>query len=146
MKSGVRKRKHNPKRRIDDAADSASLARLSAKVVYIGSGFHKRSPGDFGLVIPPQPRPNKTLCDAVHIYKRDTAQRLLQDGVTRSLISVQRRGEFPQNIWAVAPGDIALEAQLDNVEPATYHGYPMLAVDPLAKEVLRRWKEQPSHE
>lgn len=58
MKSGVPKRKHNPKRRIDDTADSVSLARISAKVVYIGSGFHKRSPGDFGLVIPAQPRQN----------------------------------------------------------------------------------------
>ena len=82
----------------------------------------------------------------MHISKRRIAQRLLEDGVRRSLISVQRRGELPQNIWAVAPGDIALEAQLDNVERATYHGYPMLGVDPLAKEELRRWKERPSHE
>jgi hypothetical protein len=142
----VRKRKYNPKRRIDATAGSSRLALLASKVVYVGSGFHKRNPGDLGLVIPPQPRPNKTLCDAVHISERSVAQQLLENGVKFSLISVQCRGELPQNIWAVAPGDIALEAQLDNVERATYHGYPMLGGDPLAQEVLRRWKEQLSHE
>lgn len=134
----MRKRKYNPKRRIDVTADSVSLALLSAKVVYVGSGFHKRNPGDFGLAIPAQPRPNKTLCDAVHISARRMAQQLLENGVKRSL--------FLFSIWAVAPGDIALEAQLDNVERATYHGYPMLGEDPLAKEVLRRCNEQPSHD
>jgi hypothetical protein len=142
----VRKRKHNPKRRIDTIADSARLALLSSKVVYVGSGFHKRNPGQFGLLIPAQPRPNKTLCDAVHISEPRVAQQLLENGVKFGLISVQRRGDLPQNIWAVGPGEVALESQLDNVERGTYHGYPMLPDDPLTKEVLRRWKDRKNHE
>ncbi len=141
----LRKRKHNPKRKIDTAA-GANLDLLSTKVVYVGSPFHKRNPGDFGLTPPSQPRPNKTLCDGVQISHPHAAQDLLSKGVRFGLVSVQRRGDFPQNIWAVAPSGIALEAQLDNVERGTYHGYPMVHGDPLATEVVERWKERESRE
>lgn len=35
----------------------------------------------------------------------------------------------------------ALEAQLENSELGSYHGYPMPHTDPLSQEVLRRWQE-----
>jgi len=142
----LRKRKHNPKRGISATIAPRSLDLLSGKVIYVGSPFHKRKPGDFGLTPPSQPRPNKTLCDGVQIFKRQLAQELLEKGVRFGLVSVQQRGAFPQNIWAVTPFGIALEGQLDNVERGTYHGYPMVDGDPLAREVLKRWKEQQSHE
>ena len=72
--------------------------------------------------------------------------RLLRKGAKLGLISVQERKGLPQNIWAVSPNGIALEAQLDNVEAATYHGYPMGSGDPLASEILARWKEGGSSE
>ncbi len=115
-------------------------------MVYVGSPFHKRKPGDFGLTPPSQPRPNKTLCDGVRIFQRQLAQELLEKGVRFGLVSVQRRGDFPQNIWAVTSSGIALEAQLDNVERGTYHGYPMVHGDPLAREVVKWWNGQQSHE
>jgi hypothetical protein len=142
----LRKRKHNPKRGIGTTVGAHNLDLLSRRVVYVGSPFHKRNPGDFQLTPPSQPRPNKTLCDGVRIFQRDLAQVLLEKGIRFGLLSSQRRGEFPQNIWAVSPSGVALEAQLDNAERGTYHGYPMLHGDPLAEEVVKRWKEQQSRE
>ena len=136
----MHKRKFNPKRRIVNSTDEARLQALSQRVVYVGNPAHKKHPGDFGLTPPAQPRLNKTLCDGTQV-KLQSAMRLLRKGAKLGLISVQERDGLPQNIWAVSSDGIALEAQLDNVEAATYHGYPMGSGDPLANEILTRWKE-----
>ena len=73
----MRKRTHNPKREISATPDAKSLTTLAKKIRYVGSPFHKRNPGDFGLVPPAQPRPDKTLCDGVQIFERQIAQNLL---------------------------------------------------------------------
>jgi hypothetical protein len=65
--------------------------------------------------------------------------RLLRTGAKLGLVSIREENGLPQNIWAVSPNGIPLEAQLDNIETATYHGYPMGPGDPLATEVLNRW-------
>ncbi len=57
----------------------------------------------------------------------------------RGLISVQTRGQFPQNIWSVTESGCPLEAQLENQELGTYHGYPMPSTDPFRDAVLLRW-------
>jgi hypothetical protein len=48
-------------------------------------------------------------------------------------------GEWPKNVWSVTEDGIAIEAQLENPELGSYHGYPMPETDPLSQEVLRRW-------
>jgi hypothetical protein len=136
----MRKRKYNPKRRIVESADKELLLPLSERVVYTGNTAHKKHPGDFGLTPPAQPRLNKTLCDGTQVNLR-LAVRLLRTGARLGLISIQEQNGLPQNIWAVSPNGIPLEAQLENVESATYHGYPMGSGDPLSTEILARWKE-----
>jgi hypothetical protein len=136
----MRKRKFNPKRRILNSTNEEQLQTLSQLVVYVGNPAHKKHPGDFGLTPPAQPRLNKTLCDGTQVNLQ-AAVRLLRTGAKLGLISIQERHGLPQNIWAVSQNGIALEAQLDNVEAATYHGYPMGSGDPLATEILARWKE-----
>jgi len=120
----MRKRKYNPKRRIVESADKELLLPLSERVVYSGNAAHKKHQVDFGLTPPAQPRLNKTLCDGTQVNWQ-LAVRLLRTGAKLGLISIQERNGLPQNIWAVSPNGIPLEAQLDNVELATYHGYPM---------------------
>jgi|SRR5271157_1881100 len=137
----VRKRRVNPKRRISKRVNEKDLAGLAVRVIYAGSPYHKRYPGEFGLTPPAEPRPDKTLCDGTDIAKPEQAQELLREGVRRGLVSEQRRAGLPQNIWAVSDGDVPLEAQLENEVTASYHGYPMEKEDdPLAAEVLRLWK------
>jgi len=41
---------------------------------------------------------------------------------------------------AVTETGFALEAQLENPDLGTYHGYPMPETDPLSLEVIRRWR------
>jgi len=52
------------------------------------------------------------------------------------LISIQKRNDFPQNIWAVTDTGIPLEAQLENNVQGAYHGYPMPESDPFRETVL----------
>jgi len=109
-------------------------------VSYAGNPEHKRNPGDFGLTPPSQPRADKTLCDTAQIFSRKLATKLLRRGVEHGMISEQRSGRFPQNIWSVSDDGIPLEAQLENQESGSYHGYPMPEDDPFRLEVLKLWK------
>jgi hypothetical protein len=136
------RRRFNAKRRIREQTDEASLARLANRVRYVGSPAHKRNPGDFGLEPPSSPRADKTLCDGAGIFEHDEAEQLLREGVRRGLVSIQERAGLPQNIWAVGDKGVPLEAQLDNQETATYHGYPMQRTDPLTSEIIRRWNSR----
>jgi hypothetical protein len=49
-------------------------------------------------------------------------------------------GEWPKNVWSVTDDGFAMEAQLENPDLGTYHGYPMPETDPLSLEVIRRWR------
>jgi hypothetical protein len=113
---------------------------VAARVRYAGSPDHKRAPGDFGLTPPASPRRGASLCDGVVDRKAD-AQRLLCEGAKNGLVSEQKRNGWPQNIWSVTDAGFPLEAQLENQEAGTYHGYPMPMTDPFREEVLKAWKK-----
>jgi hypothetical protein len=120
-----RRRRYNPKRRIREDSELDYLQSLAGRVNCSGNPEHKRNPGDFGLTPLSQPRADKTLCDSVGIFSITEATRLLRDGVTKGLISEQERDEYPQNIWVVTEDERPLEAQLENSQKGTYHGYPI---------------------
>lgn len=129
----------NPKRRIRQDVTPAELERLVDSIHYTGNPEHKRNPGDFGLMPPSQPRPDKALCDTVNIFSRRKATELLRAGVRKGLISERQRNGYPQNIWVVTENGCPLEAQLENPEQGTYHGYPIPDTDPFRKEIIERW-------
>ena len=95
-----------------------------------GAGALRRQSGDFDLTPPTRLRPDKTDCDRAGVTERGEALRLLRAGVGKGLVSEQVRGRFPQNIWAVTVDGYPLEAQLENFQTGTYHGYPMPETDP----------------
>ncbi len=115
-------------------------------VRYVGSPYHKRNPGDFGLDPPSLPRPDKTLCDPAGIFRKSAAQELLLAGVRRGLVSERFEDGFPQNVWAVTPQGIPLEAQLQNRLNGEYHGYPLPSSDPLSEAVCQWWLEEEEEE
>lgn len=131
--------RYNRKRRIRQNCESGYLMGISDKITYGGNPEHKRNPGDFGLMPPSQPRSHKSLCDVVNIFSIHEATRLLKAGVEKGLISVCESNGFPQNIWSVSNDGYPLEAQLENPEKGTYHGYPMPDTDPFRDEVLEWW-------
>jgi len=135
----------NSKRRLrkQTDVDLAVCAELASKVSYGGNPEHKKNPGDFGLVPPSGPRAGKSLCDEAQIFSRKEALKYLKQGLERGLISDRHKGLWPQNVWAVTGDGIPLEAQLENPENGSYHGYPMPPSDPMAEEVLHQWKREP---
>ena len=130
------KRRFNPKRKLRTEYTLGELDDLAKRVKYRGNPVHKRNPGDFDLMPPGAPRPDKTLCDSEGIFRRLEAARLLKERVKRGLISEQTRAEFPQNIWAVTEQGYPLEAELENRAQGTYHGYPVLQHDPIRNQIL----------
>lgn len=133
----------NQKRRFktQEDCDILKLTQLAKKVKYGGNPEHKKNPGDFGLTPPSGPRLGKSLCDDVDIFRRRDALDLLKSGLGKGLVSDRFDGDWPKNIWSVTGDGKPVEAQLENSVLGTYHGYPMPESDPLASEVLRRWKD-----
>ena len=134
----------NPKRKLltpaEAQARAGELGKLAERTRYGGNPEHKKNPGDFGLEPPASPRQGKSLCDVAKLFKRDKAEELLQAGLRNGLVSDRMDGEWPKNVWSVTDDGIAMEAQLENPELGTYHGYPMPDTDPLSLEVIRRWE------
>ena len=139
----VRYSQFNPKRKFL-AVDTDALNRLadlSNRASYGGNPEHKKNPGDFGLTPPASPRQGKSLCDVADVFTRREALTLLQEGMRRGLVSDREEQGWPKNVWSVTEGNIPMEAQLENPVTGCYHGYPMPGSDPLAAEVLARWRQ-----
>jgi hypothetical protein len=134
------RQRFNRKRRVmETPPPQESREELARKVAYVGHPHHKRELGDFKLMPPAQPRPDKTLCDGAGVRSHAAAKRLLVEGVRRGLISDYSGDGFPKNVWAVTKQGIVLEARGD--EKGNYHGYPLFEPDPFRKVVLRRWEQ-----
>lgn len=137
----LKRRTFNPKRRLCPAEVAQrrlpELLARAGRLRYSGNPEHKRNPGDFGLTPPSGPRPNKTLCDEVGVFRRAEAVSLLRAGLERSMFSEQERNGWPQNIWAVTDSGAPVEAQLEG--DGVYHGYPMPEEDPMSEEILKIW-------
>jgi hypothetical protein len=138
-----RRRGYNPKRKIasKESLVSVNCAGLARRAAYGGNPEHKRSPGDFDLMPPVNPRPGKTLCDATSPVAKVDAKRLLRSGLRKGMISEQWRGGWPKNVWAVDREE-AFEAQLENSDQGMYHGYPMPIDDDFRKIVLIEWAQR----
>lgn len=52
------------------------------------------------------------------------------------------RNGWPQNVWAVSESGDAFEAQLENQDTGTYHGYPMLEKDSFRELVMDEWRKR----
>lgn len=134
----------NPKRKLLTSAQAEAredeLGELANRARYGGNPEHKKNPGDFGLTPPSDPRQGKSLCDIAKIFKRDEAENLLRAGLRKGFVSDRMAGVWPKNVWSVTDNGFAMEAQLENPDLGTYHGYPMPETDPLSQEVIRRWE------
>ena len=118
------------------------LDNMAKRAKYVGSPYHKKSPGDYGLVPPFAPRPGATLCDGDgQEIKKTKALRMLRKGIRLGLVSQQQRNGWPQNVWMVQDGE-AYEAQLQNEDNGEYHGYPLSNDDDFGAEVLNAWNER----
>jgi hypothetical protein len=135
---------YNTKRQLADLGQwpPIRLEQLGQRLNYGGNPEHKRNPGDFGLTPPSGARKGKMLCDEIGVFHKQEALVLLRSGIAEGLISERCCNGWPQNIWAVRD-DRVLEAQLEQSETGTYHGYPLQPEDPFAELVLQRLGGEP---
>lgn len=133
----------NPNRRIVPAAsfDAQARIRLAARVQYAGSGHHKRNPADYDLERT-NPRPTKSLCDAIRPVLLTEAQQLLQEGILKGMVSALGDDGFPKYIWSVSGSGEVYEAKTHPNTPGKYHGYPLEGEDDMRSYVNKIWIER----
>ncbi len=109
---------------------------------YEGSPYHKRSPGDFGLMPPAAPRPDKTLCDEAGLIRRADADALLAQAIEGGLASEANGAPgFPKQLWVLAQDGQVFEAMYGGSRMGLYHGYPIRHRDALFDQVVTAWRQ-----
>lgn len=139
-----RRSSQNPKRRVVAQAalpPPQQLQALADQIRYVGSGHHKRRPGDYGLERT-NPVPTKSLCDAVSVVPLANAQHWLRRGVLCGMISALGLDGLPKYIWSVAEDGRVFEAKTHPNTPGQYHGYPLEHEDDMRSYVLALWEER----
>lgn len=126
-----------------DAAlfDAAARQALVGRIRYVGSGHHKRNPADYGLERT-NPRPTKSLCDAVTPILLQEASELLRQGVLHAMFSSPAQDGLPKYIWCVSASGVVFEAKTHPNTPGVYHGYPLEAEDDVRAYVLDFWRQR----
>jgi hypothetical protein len=114
---------------------------MAARVRYVGSGHHKRSPADYGFERT-NPRPTKSLCDANRAIRLAEATALLVAGVNKGMISRPLENGLPKFVWSVSDAGEAFEAKTHPNTPGEYHGYPLEPEDDMRQRVLDAWKQR----
>jgi hypothetical protein len=136
---------NNPKRRIAARDRLAPEERegLAARLVYGGSGYHKRFPTVYGFGPHSGRRPWKSICDGKRVVAKEEAEQLMRAGVLKGMLSEPMgHGGFPQYVWSVDNDGEAYEAKTDAQRPGPYHGYRLEEDDPMREVVLKTWEER----
>ena len=111
------------------------LDKMAREAHYRSSDYHKSGPTAL-------PRRDKTVCDLPTSHNAINATDLLRSGFRRGMVSEQKHGGWPQNVWAVDADGIVYEAQLTNSGLGEYHGYPMTKTDSFAAFVSKEWENR----
>jgi hypothetical protein len=132
---------NRPDRRIakPDTLDRSGREALAAKLIYVGSAHHKRSPGDYGFHPPANPRPSKSLCDGHRLIKRAEAQHLFRTGVLLGMFSAFKGDDLPKYVWCVDEHGDVYEAKIGL---GGYHGYRLEDADDMRALVLKEWRKR----
>ena len=132
------RRSNNDKRRLIANPAPDYIEELRRNITYQGSSKHKQHPHLYGLTSFQGDRGDATLCDRDANFQPsdlNSIPQMIQRGLRAGLV-----GESGV-IWAVADNGWIYEARITNVEKTEYHGYPVLATEPIAEVVYGRFKE-----
>lgn len=65
---------------------------------------------------------------------------LLDEAIRRGMVSDQKRGAWPQNVWGVDPAGEVYQANLTNRDTGEYHGYPLRGEDSFLEYLRSEWE------
>jgi hypothetical protein len=142
LQAGMRARQgNNPKRRIapSDRLELAAREALAARLVYVGSSYHKLRPGDYSFHPPVSPRPWKSVCDGRRIILKDEAARLFRAGIMNGMFSNLSDDGMPKYVWAVDADGEVYEAKT-GIEG--YHGYRLEEEDDFRAFAQKEWEKR----
>lgn len=125
-----------------DEYDTEKLEEMAQNAKYKPSPYHKSNPSAWGLTGPSQRRPDKTICEGSGITCGRDAIELLKASIRCGMVSKQKRGNWPRNVWAIDAEGYVYEAQLSNSGTGEYHGYPMKDGDRFAETVRNEWERR----
>jgi hypothetical protein len=133
---------NNPKRRIAlaDALNAQGREELANRLVYSGSGHHKRFPGNYNFIPPVSPRPSKSVCDGLRAILLQEAQQLFRRGVLNGFFSEFADDELPKYVWCVDEDGEVYEAKVG--ADGSYHGYRLEEEDSMRDYVKAVWKQR----
>jgi hypothetical protein len=134
---------NNPKRRVApfDRLTEPQRIELADSAKYVASGHHKRNPADYGLERT-NPRPTKSLCDALRTIPLAEAKALMSQGILYGMFSDFFFAGYPKFIWCVSDEGEVYEAKTDSVTPGVYHGYRLEEEDSIRVYIKQVWKER----
>jgi hypothetical protein len=112
---------------------------LCTRLIYTGSGIHKRHPADYGFQPPCNPRPWKSLCDDLRTVRKAEARELFRQGILKGMVSQLSSDGVPKYVWSVAEDGEVFEAKIDR---DGYHGYRLGDDDDMRNLVLNEWKRR----
>lgn len=112
---------------------------LAHCVEYVPSGHHKKNPGDYGLERT-NPRPTKSLCDALRIIQLAEAKAMISKGIILGVFSDFFFAKHPKYIWCVGDDGEVYEAKTNSVTPGVYHGYRLEEEDSMREYIKKTWK------
>jgi hypothetical protein len=132
------RRSNNPKRRLapPDRLGTLGWQILASQLVYLGSGLHKRHPGDYGFHPPVNPRSWKSLCDGKRIVLKAEAAELLRQGLLNGMFSDFPDDGIPKYVWSVDFNGDVYEGKIDS---HGYHGYRLEDEDDFRSLLLKEW-------
>lgn len=138
-----KRRVSSPKRRIvSQASVCVENIRLCEKMAkYVGSAYHKRTPGDYRFVPPASPRPNKSLCDGSRSLNLAEAEALFREGLRRGMYSEKGSNCLPKYVWAVDADGHVFEAKCSH-GGTEYHGYELGDDDAMRRVVRKEWRSR----
>lgn len=139
----IRRSGSNPKRRVIPIGllDIQTRKSIADRIIYEGSGHHKRYPADYGLERT-NPRPTKSLCDLTRTILLAEARQLLYEGILRAMMSEPAGTGYPKYIWSVTRDGVVYEAKTHPNTPGRYHGYPLEREDDMKAYVSKIWAER----
>ncbi len=139
-----KRQSNRPNRRVAPAGSipPESLAALADRLRYDGSAIHKLHPGDYGFIPSSNPRPTKSVCDALRSVSRLGATALFQRGLARGMVSSFDVPSTPKYVWAVDDDGEVYEAKTKPPDIA-YHGYRIGEDESdMRRYILAEWRKR----
>jgi hypothetical protein len=120
MRKPIHTRNNTKHRRIKRPPSGVDVAQVAASSRYVGSPYHRDSPGFAGV---PRARPDASGCPQHLANCHGVVKSWLREGIRAGRFGAWEGG-YPRYVWH-RQGDVVFEAKQGSPGSGEYHGYPL---------------------